>query len=224
MAFLVAIEGIDGSGKGTQAQELRQRLADCGVAVQLLSFPRYEQTIFGKSIADFLNGRFGQLHDVNPFLVALLYAGDRFESREFLTETIRSSEVVICDRYVPSNIAHQAAKLDGKECDELTDWIRRIEYDIYRLPRPNLVVLLDIPVSQAQRLISLKRSRTYTDKSADLQEADGDYLQQVREVYQQLAATEPNWSKLDCVMDGTIRTVQEIAEEVWNVVDGARTA
>ncbi len=222
MAFLLAIEGIDGSGKGTQAVRLCERLANSGASLELFSFPRYEQTLFGKSIADFLNGRFGGLPSVSPFLVAPLYAGDRFESRDLLLESIQSNDVVICDRYVPSNIAHQAAKLEVNEREELIAWIQKIEYDIYQLPKPDLVVLLDIWVKQAQHLILSKRSRTYTDKSVDLHEADGAYLQVVREVYQHLAATELNWYKLNCIADGKVRTVQEITDEIWNVVDAAR--
>ena len=213
------MEGIDGSGKGTQARRLHERLVESGSRAALISFPRYESTLFGKAVGDFLNGRFGTLDQVDPFLVSLLYAGDRFESRGLLIDAIEANDVVVLDRYVPSNVAHQASKLDGDRRDELIRWIEQIEYGIYRLPKPDLVLLLDLPAREAQQLIAAKQTRTYTDKKADLQEADADYLERVRDVYLQLAAAdETGWYKLDCLSAGKIRSIKDIAEEVWDVV------
>src|SRR5579872_3745025 len=111
--MLIDIEGIDGSGKGTQARLLTDRLLASGVSATLVSFPRYDATLFGKAVGEFLNGEFGSLDTVHPFLVSLLFAGDRFESKAYLLEAMRTSQIVVLDRYVPSNVAHQAAKLDG---------------------------------------------------------------------------------------------------------------
>lgn len=218
MAFLVALEGIDGSGKGTQAGRLADRLNDAGVRTALISFPRYDATSFGKAVGDYLNGRFGALDQVSPFLVSLLYAGDRFESRGFLRQALEQNQVVLLDRYVASNIAHQAAKAPPAERDELIAWIERIEYDIYELPRADLTALLDVPADEAQRRIAHKRRRSYTDKTADLQEADGRYLEQVRAVYRQLAADRPHWHTVEARAGGPFRSPDEIAEELWNIV------
>ena len=89
MAVIIAIEGIDGSGKGTQAARLHARCQAEGIKTSLIGFPRYDQTLFGKSIGDFLNGRFGELDEVNPFLASLLYAGDRFESEHHRDQRCR---------------------------------------------------------------------------------------------------------------------------------------
>ena len=210
MAPLIVIEGIDGSGKGTQALQLTERLTAAGRRVQLLSFPRYRETLFGHAIGDFLNGRFGQLNEVHPFLASVLYAADRYESKSVLVDAIQSSDIVVCDRYVPSNLAHQGAKLDGAERDELLRTIERIEFDVFALPRPSLVVLLDVPVEIAQRNIAAKKPRNYTDKAADLQEADAEYLQRVRDVYLQLAASEVNWQRVESVRNGEQRPIAEI--------------
>ncbi|MFM9963996.1 MAG: dTMP kinase [Planctomycetaceae bacterium] len=215
MAPLIVIEGIDGSGKGTQARQLSDRLTAAGHRVQLLSFPRYRETLFGHAIGDFLNGRFGQLHEVHPFLASVLYAADRFESKSVLTDALQQSDFVICDRYVPSNLAHQGAKLDGLARDELLRTIERIEFDVFALPRPDLVVMLDVPVEFAQLNIAAKPARSYTDKAADLQEADADYLQKVRDVYLQLAAREPNWIRIESVRAAEQRTVSDIAEDIF---------
>jgi dTMP kinase len=212
---LIAIEGIDGSGKGTQAKALADRLAAAGHRVELLSFPRYRETLFGQAIGDFLNGRFGQLNEVHPFLASVLYAADRYESKEVLLKALATNEAVVCDRFVPSNLAHQGAKLNGVERAELLQTIQQIEFDIFALPRPQLVVLLDVPVDVAQRNIAAKKPRSYTDKVADLQEADGDYLQKVREVYLQLASENANWYRVESVHNGQLRSVADIADEVF---------
>ena len=118
MTALIAIEGIDGSGKGTQSGLLTERLRDLGYRTASIQFPRYSATTFGAAIGDFLNGRFGSLEEVHPQLAAVLYAGDRFESLSVLEEAVNTSDVVVLDRFTASNFAHQAAKLEGEERPE----------------------------------------------------------------------------------------------------------
>lgn len=218
MSVLIAIEGIDGSGKGTQAARLVERLRAEGRRCELLSFPRYRDTQFGRKIGDFLNGRFGQLDQVSPFLVSLLFAGDRFESKPVLVRALAENDVVVCDRYVASNVAHQAAKVDGAERDELIEWVRSVEFTLYELPRPHCTVFLDLPVDHATKLIALKAQRTYTDRAADLQEADAAYLQRVHGIYSRLAADDPSWLRVNCLDGDELKSVDRIAEEVWQAV------
>jgi dTMP kinase len=224
VAFLVAIEGIDGAGKGTQAQKLVERLLRAGKQAVLISFPRYEATFFGRAIGDFLNGRFGSLEAVHPFLAAVLFAGDRFETRVDLEKSLATHDVVVLDRYVASNVAHQAAKLEGTERAELRQSIERLEYAVFNMPRPDLVILLDLDVLQARRLIDKKSARSYTDRAADIQEADGAYLARVRELYLELAGSDPTWSIVQCDRGGTVRPIEEIAEEVWQRVSALKPA
>ena len=220
MALLVVIEGIDGSGKGTQSARLRDRLRARGLRAGLLSFPRYDATFFGQRIGDFLNGRFGQLNEVDPFLASLLYAGDRLESKAELTRLLATNDVLVLDRYVPSNIAHQAGKRTGEQRRELADWIEKIEYDLFGLPRPDLVVLLDIPTKDSQELIAKKEQRSYTTQAADIQEADTDYLSRVRSAYRELAA-ERGWSIVSVVHQQAIRSMEDITAEIEQLVDQA---
>jgi dTMP kinase len=219
VGLLVAIEGIDGSGKGTQAARLLDSFRAQGTRCQLFSFPRYKDTQFGAKIGDFLNGRFGNLDQVNPFLVSLLFAGDRFESRQLLLDAIRENEIVLCDRYVASNIAHQAAKVAGAEQTELIRWIQYIEHQLYELPQPDCTIFLDVPVEHATKLIALKAQRTYTDRAADLQEADSTYLKKVHDVYTRLAAEGTGWTRIDCLEADRIKPVEEVAIAVWQALD-----
>ena len=186
----------------------------------LLSFPRYQQTMFGQKVGDFLNGRFGTLDSVHPLLVSLLFAGDRFESRELIQAAIANHDVVICDRYVASNVAHQGAKASGIERKELIDWIQHLEYSIYKLPRADLTLFLDVDVEHAQKLIAAKSRRDYTEKAADLQEADANYLRRVREVYLELSSG-PQWKRIPCVEGSQVRSVDTIAHDIALIVSAA---
>ena len=219
MGRLIAVEGIDGTGKGTQARRLAETLRSRGASTRLLSFPRYEHTAFGRRIGEFLNGQFGTLGDVDPLLVSLLYAGDRYESKTVLLEAIESCDVVVLDRYVASNIAHQAAKRTGNDRNDLRAWIEHLEYGVYALPQADLNVLLDLPAVRAQELIALKQQRTYTDKAADLQEADAEYLEEVRRVYLGLAEGNERWRRIDVLGNGEIRSVDQIGSEILSIVE-----
>jgi len=211
---LIAIEGIDGSGKGTQAALLRDALNALGRKTALISFPRYQDTFFGARIGDFLNGRFGSLDQVHPFLAATLFAGDRMESRSMLLEALATNDVVVLDRYVASNIAHQAAKRAGAERRELADSILKLEFEVNALPRPDITLLLDLRAATAQTLIARKNARSYTDRVADLQEADAAYLENVRQVYLDLAAGEPRWSLIEVERNEQLRPIEDIASDV----------
>lgn len=222
--MLIDIEGIDGSGKGTQARRLCDRLNRSGVSATLISFPRYDATLFGKAVGEFLNGNFGSLDQVHPFLVALLFAGDRFESKGLLLDALRQNAAVVLDRYVPSNVAHQASKLEGAARAALEQRILELEFQIFGLPRPDLVLLLDLPVARAQELVARKSPRQYTDRAADIQEADRAYLERVREVYLELAAGGPEWRMVPCCDGDRLRSIDEIADLVWRIVDEFRQA
>ncbi|MHC4877190.1 MAG: dTMP kinase [Planctomycetota bacterium] len=222
--MLIAIEGIDGSGKGTQAKLLHERLLASGVKSDLISFPRYSQTHFGAAIGRFLNGEFGQLNQVDPHLAATLYAADRFESLGMLTDLLASRDVVVSDRYVPSNIAHQGAKREGDARQQLTDWISTVEYQVFGLPQADLIIHLDLPAETAQELIAKKAKRDYTDKAADLQEADRDYLTAVRQAYLDLAANEENWQTVSLLDGDRLRTIDEIGDDIFACVQSLLTA
>ena len=218
LSLLIAIEGIDGSGKGTQASRLHAHLNATGYKAVLLSFPRYQQTTFGQKIGDFLNGQYGNLDSVHPLLVSLLFAGDRFESRELIEQSLAANDVVICDRYVASNIAHQGAKAPADERQTLIDWIEHLEYSLYRLPKPAITLFLDVPVATAQQLIATKAKRAYTDKAADLQEADGHYLQKVRDVYLGLTQA-PGWQRIECTAAGQVKPLEDITRDIISRIE-----
>ncbi len=215
MTVLIAIEGIDGSGKGTQSSLISQRLNDLGYRTSRIQFPRYTETYFGQAVGDFLNGRFGSLEDVHPQLVAVLYAGDRFESLGILQDEMASSDIVVLDRFTASNLAHQAAKLQGDERERLIGWIEDVEHRAFGLPRPNLNVLLDISSHWSRKLVSRKEERVYTSDEADLQENDQAYLECVRQCYRDIACVRDDWDVVECLSDdGELRAVNSISDDI----------
>jgi dTMP kinase len=219
MGVLLAIEGIDGSGKGTQAGRLCETAAAKGYRAASFSFPLYDRNPFSRAIADYLNGEFGAADDVHPELAALLYAGDRFHARPRLLAALEEHDLVVCDRYVASNAAHQGAKLEGAARRRLLDWLEEVEYGEFGLPRPDLVVLLDAPVALARELVGRKAARGYTTLEADIHEADAGHSGATREVYLELARRD-GWRVVSTAdQNGTVREVADVAAEVWSSVE-----
>ena len=218
MGRLVALEGIDGSGKGTQAAQLAERSTAAGRTATIVSFPTYDGNPFAEAIASYLNGEFGAADEVHPELAALLYAADRFHARPRLLEALESHDLVVLDRYVASNAAHQGAKLQGEERRRLLDWLDAVEYGEFGLPRPDLVVLLDTPVALARTLVARKGARGYTTLEADIHEADTAHTTATRDVYLELAQR-GGWRVVSTAAgDGSLRDVDEIADEIWSLL------
>ena len=196
---LIVIEGIDGSGKRTQVDFLARALGKRGVAFSAVSFPRYEG-FFGKLVARFLNGEFGSLASVDPHFSALLYAGDRLESKPAIEEALASGKTVLADRYIASNLAHQGARVPPEQRDEFIAWLKQLEYGVYGLPAEDLVLYLRVPAAEAHRLAGERgahRAREYTKLRRDLQESDIAHLEAASSVYDGLAR-QPHWAKIEC--------------------------
>lgn len=210
MSFIVAIEGIDGSGKGTQAAALHAIVEHSKV----VSFPQYDKTFYGLKIGEFLNGKFGSLHDVHPLLASLLYTGDRKEYyQNWFDSDYDCNDMLIYDRFVASNIAHQGAKLEGEERDRLIEFIEHVEYAVNPITPPDVTIYLDMPVEYAVELIAKKNKRSYTDKAADIHEADVTYLGKVKEIYDNLAI-DNEWIVIKCTDEEGIRPEVDITHDI----------
>jgi len=216
---LLALEGIDGSGKRTQLDLLARELDARGLATLRVSFPHYESS-FGKLVARYLNGEFGPLKAVDPHLSALLYAGDRLESKGELESALAAGKMVIADRYIGSNLAHQTARVPPEHRDEFLAWLKHVEYGLYGLPVEDLVVYLRVPPVEAHRLVGMKAPRTYTSLRRDIQEADVSHLEKTALLYDRLA-TEPNWTRIDCsnTVSGVLSSPEEIHRDILHIVE-----
>ncbi len=198
--MFIVIEGLDGAGKSTQVSLLRKEFERRGIDVEYLHFPRFNAPIFGDMIARFLRGEFGSADEVNPYLVALLYAGDRADATKKIEAWLAEGKTVIVDRYLYSNIAYQCAKIeDDTERERLRDWIFDLEYNEYGIVKPNISIFLDVPFKFTEKKLSEVREgddRAYLKGAKDIHEDSLSLQERVRAVYLNEAARKDSQLKV----------------------------
>ncbi|MBV8515533.1 MAG: thymidylate kinase, partial [Acidobacteria bacterium] len=183
------------------------------------NFPHY-QSWFGTMVGQFLNGKFGALDAVDPHFAALLYAGDRFEAKRELMDALAQGKLVLADRYIASNLAHQTGRVPAAERAAFIEWLEHLEYNIYGLPREDRVIYLRVPPAQAQVLVSQKAARSYTTAKQDIQESSLRHLHDAAEMYDQLAKR-PHWTTIESVDRAThaMRAPEAISAELLELVE-----
>lgn len=220
MRFLV-IEGLDGSGKSTQLKLLRDHLEQKSIPYKYLHFPRLEEGVYGELIARFLRGEMGANMEVDPYLVALIFAGDRADASAQIRSWMEDGKLVIVDRYVYSNIAFQCAKLGaGEEQEQLRDWILEFEFGYNRLPRPDLNLYLNVPFEFTREQLNIARNgddRAYLKGQRDIHEENLGFQEQVRQVYLSLQEHVDDLQLVNCMgPDGTMLSPQDISRLIIN--------
>jgi dTMP kinase len=218
MKFVV-IEGLDGSGKSTQIRLLLKYLDNRKISYRYLHFPRTESPVFGELISMFLRGDFGKLDTVNPYLVAMIYAGDRNDAKNIISGWLKAGHYVIADRYVSSNIAFQCAKIqDQKKRLALKKWILQLEYDYYRIPKPDVQFFLDVPFDFTIKKLTVQRKgkdRRYLNGQMDIHEQNLDFQKEVRKVYLSIARQDAHFCRIDCNnKNNGILSPEDIFEEI----------
>ena len=224
MNFIV-IEGLDGSGKSTQIQNLKSRLDVNKTPYFYLHFPRENAPVFGSLISRFLRGEFGSIENVNPYLVSLIYAGDRMDASNEIRKKLGEKKLVIVDRYVLSNIAYQCAKISDRQDQlKLHDWILHLEYEYYKIPKPDLNIFLDVPFRFIQDKLTGAREGTdrgYLDGNHDIHEKDLNFQQKVRKSYLEQASADPSVKIIDCSNDqGLMLPPDKISGKLINLLIG----
>ena len=216
MGKLIVIEGTDGSGKSTQFRLLSQRLENESKAFRRLVFPRYSEPS-SALIRTYLGGEFGtDPSDVNGFAASAFFAVDRYASyKQDWGKWYEEGGLVIADRYTTSNAVHQAAKLSGDEQDAFLSWLYDFEYCKLGLPEPDLVIYMDVPTDHTERLMRHREQDTNT--KADIHEQDSNYLATCRAAGRNVAKSW-NWTVINCVRDGQMRSIEDIHDEVYRLV------
>ncbi len=216
MGKLIVFEGTDGSGKSTQFELLAKRLEAEQIGFQRLRFPQYEEPS-SALIRMYLGGAFGDDPEaVNAYAASTFYAVDRYASYQRVwKDYYQGGGLVVSDRYTTSNAVHQGSKVPEGERAEFFRWLYDLEYDRMGLPRPDLVVLLDMPVELSEQLMRKREQSTGTH--ADIHERDEDYLKKCRDVALH-AAKYYGWRTVSCAKNGAIRGVEDIHEEVYAIV------
>jgi len=199
---LFVIEGVDGAGKSTQIKLLKEYFSSKGHNCEYLHFPRTDAPYFGELIARFLRGEFGSLNEVNPYLVAMLYAGDRKDAADQLISWLKDGKIVLLDRYTYSNIAYQCAKLDSvKEQDKLMQWILSLEFSHFAIPRPGLNIFLDVPAHFTEKKLRgsrMGKDRSYLNGTMDIHEESLEFQKNVRDIYLRVALSDDRLAVVDC--------------------------
>lgn len=214
---LIIIDGTDGSGKTTQWYLLAKKLRKEKISYQLFNFPIY-QSFFGQLIKKYLKGDFGDPIKTNSYFSALPYALDRFFYKEKLGKALRTKKVVLVNRYVTSNLIYQGAKIKNKkERGKFFKWAEKLEYELLKLPKPNLVIYLWVPPEVSYRLI-LKRQKQIKNRKCDGYEKNLAYQKEVAKISKFLALSRKNWQMIKCYEHDILLSRQEIAKKVWKIV------
>lgn len=204
----IVLDGNDGSGKQTQSEMLRDFLIKQNKKSIQLSFPRYEDTFFGKMLKELLAGKYGNFVDLDPHLASLSYAVDRWSSKELIEKTINDGGFVICDRYASANQIHQGGKVENiEERKKFLEWLNQMEYEELQIPKPDVFIYLNVPLEISLGLMN--------KKNKDTVENNYRYLSNSRESAEWLIKQNPDkWINIQCMDKDKIRSRVDIHEEI----------
>ena len=212
----IVIEGIDGSGKSIQARFLLNRFKKEKCKVKFIKFPQYEKNYWGGIVAKYLRGEFGKIISGDACLPSMFYALDRWESAGKISRWLKNGYTIVCDRYADSNKIHQLANIKKKkEKIFMEHWLDLLEYDILKIPRPDTVVYLDMPVKFAFKF-SGGRNRKYIGRKKDIHEADIKHLRNARKVGLDLCKRYEHFLKINSVENSKLLTPEEIHKKIWS--------
>lgn len=220
MGKLIVIEGTDSSGKETQTKRLFEKLEEKGLKVKKISFPNYDSPAC-EPVKMYLAGAFGEdAMKVNPYPVSTMYAIDRYASFKTEWEKFYNEDgIIVTDRYVTSNMVHQASKIrDLDEKKQYLNWLEDLEYEKMGIPRPDLVIFLNMPTDMAIRLMAERKNKITGEEKKDIHERDKEYLKESHANACKIANIY-NWKEIKCNDGERIKTIEEIGEEVFSLVE-----
>ncbi|MBI4653353.1 dTMP kinase [Candidatus Kuenenbacteria bacterium] len=209
---LIVIDGLDGSGKATQTKLLIKKLKNNGYKTATINFPQYS-SFFGQTIGRYLKGEFGKAKDVSPYLISILYAADRWQKKNKMKKWLKQGKIIICDRYVSSNQIHQTGKLKTKnEKQKFLKWLDKLEFELFKIPKPDLVLFLNVPYKISQKLIEKRGNKK------DIHESNFSHLIAAQKQSLELVKKINNWIEIDCVENNKILPKEIISEKIWQTL------
>ena len=219
---LIVIDGTDGSGKATQAGLLIKHLKRDGHKVKTIDFPDYYSNFFGKFIGHCLSEQYFNFVKVHPKIASVLYAADRFESSNKIKKWLKEGNIVIADRYASANQIHQGGKIaNTKKRESFLKWLAEMEYQVFKIPRPDAVFYLSVPIPTVLQLIRDRNKngdRKYLRKKKDVHEKDVKFLENSRKSALWLAETQKGWIKIECTLSGKIDTRENIHQKIYEKI------
>ncbi len=215
---LIVIDGTDGSGKATQTKILVQKLQNLGKKVHMEDFPQYGKKSAGP-VEEYLNGYYGSAEILGPYIPSIFYAVDRFAARDRIRQHLDKGYIVICNRYVTANMAHQGGKINNSaKRFKYFKWLFDLEYGLFKLPKPNLNLILHVPAKISYRLVNKKGPRFYIgSKKRDIHEKDRKHLEAAEKVYLQIAK-KFKYPMVECYQNSVLFTPEQIHELIWNKI------
>ena len=219
---LIVIDGIDGSGKATQVRLLEERLRKDSIKTKIIDFPRYQDNFFGKLIGEYLSGIYGDFIKVDPRLASIMYAADRFESSKKIKDWLDNGFVVIADRYATANQIHQGGKIsDLKKRKEFLLWLDTMEFSVFKIPKPDLVIYLDVPFEVSKLWLQKKsaiKKKKYLKGKKDVAEENFEHLKNSRNSALLLEKQNKNWEKIECCKGMLCMSPEQVHEKVHKIV------
>lgn len=210
---LIVIDGTDGSGKATQTKLLVNRLRAAGFPVETIAFPQYGRPSAGL-VEAYLHGEYGTVNEVDARIASVFYAADRYDASFTIRKWINEGKLVVIDRYVSANMGHQGSKIsDQNEREKFLVWLRDLEYGLFKLPQPDITVILLVPSAVAQKLAADRDGA-----KTDIHQADPAHLSAAEATYRWLINHEPNCHTIECAPDGELLSREAIAELLWRTV------
>lgn len=218
---LIVIEGTDGSGKATQSKKLVDKLKNQGLKVKYVEFPQYGSPS-AKMVEEYLNGKLGTVNEVSPYQASIFYAIDRFAKAKEMKKWLDDGYIIICNRYISANKGHQAGKIkDTKEIDEYLEWLDNLEFNIFKIPKPDKTILLYMPQKIGQKLVDKKGHRDYVGgEKRDIHEDDIEHLNDASKAYFYVAKKE-KWDIINCSEDNiNPLSIDVIHNKIYDIVKG----
>lgn len=220
MGKIIVIEGTDSSGKETQTKLLYERIKKVNEKTIKISFPNYDSPAC-EPVKMYLAGAFGtDAVKVNPYPVSTMYAIDRYASyKQDWGKSYEEGYVIVTDRYVTSNMIHQASKIQSEEeKEEYLKWLIDLEYKKNQIPEPDIVIFLKMPIDKAKELMENRNNKIDGSMKKDIHEINEDYLKKsyknATEISQKF-----NWYEVECVENNRIKSIEEINDEIFKKIE-----
>lgn len=219
---LIVIDGTDGSGKATQVELLAKTLRNEGHKVKIVDFPEYYKNFFGKFIGHCLSEQYYNWINIHPKIASIAYAADRWESSEKIRGWLEKGYIVLSNRYVSANQIHQGGKITNTiKRENFLKWLNEMEYKVFKIPKPDAVFYLNVPMNIILKLIkerNKKTSRKYIGKKKDIVEGNIPYLTNSNKTAFWLAKTQKGWIKIECAKDGILESREIIHEKIYEKI------
>ncbi|WP_022819815.1 dTMP kinase [Fusobacterium russii] len=219
MGKIIVIEGTDSSGKETQTKLLYERIKKLYNRTIKISFPNYKSPAC-EPVKMYLAGEFGKdATKINPYPVSTMYAIDRYASfKQNWEKFYRDNYIIITDRYVTSNMIHQASKIEDRDKkEEYLKWLEDLEYEKIEIPRPDEVIFLKMPIDKAKILMEERKNKITGEEKKDIHELNEEYL---KKSYDNacLISKKYSWTEIECVENSKIKTIEQINNEIFEKV------